>query len=171
MSKECAPALVISMSHPMSRGLAEDSWKPLVQHRDSGADRARRYSGDIGRWDGTASGRIPAALEAAPMNAPKDVMNRVKHTQDAGIARPDFCSWSHWRKPFRGPMVGKRPVEPDNGVSVNVRCGTRRAVTLDVAPACIDCPDGIGDLLAYKIFIGGLAWAQGDIGLSFGKIE
>ncbi|OWK23148.1 hypothetical protein AJ87_41640 [Rhizobium yanglingense] len=68
-------------------------------------------------------------------------------------------------------MVGKRPVESDNGVSLNVRCSIRRAVMPHVALARIHRPYRVGDLPAYKIFIRRFARAQCDIGLSFGKIE
>ena len=54
-------------------------------------------------------------------------------------------------------MVGKRPIEPDDGVSVDISYSTRRAVVLDVALARINGPDGVGDLLANEIFIKGLS--------------
>lgn len=68
-------------------------------------------------------------------------------------------------------MVGKRSIEPDDRMRADVGCSVQHPALLNVAPACIDCPDRIRDFLAHKIFIRGLSRAQGDISLSFGKIE
>ena len=45
------------------------------------------------------------------------------------------------------------------------------AMTLDIRAARIDCPAGLSDLAANKVFVRGLAGANSDVGLTLGEIE